>query len=146
MLIDNIDYTNEIQKIANFLSKIKIAKAYVAIPTRPPGEKWVKPAREELINNTYQIFSQELGKDLVEYLIGYEGDIFSFSGNIKKDLLSITSVHPMREDAVNELLKRAGLDWTVINDLENRGKIIEEKFQGHTYYMRRLSNKKAAAH
>lgn len=40
----------------------------------------------------------------MEYLIGYEGNDFAFTGNIEQDLLSVTAVHPMREDAVNEML------------------------------------------
>ncbi len=55
-----------------------------------------------------QIFHEKLDK--VEYLIGYESDAFAFSGNVEEDLLSITSVHPMRESAVSEFLKKADAD------------------------------------
>jgi len=41
-------------------------------------------------------------------LIGYKGNEFSLSGNIEENLLGITSVHPMREEAVREYLKKAG--------------------------------------
>lgn len=34
-----------------------------------------------------------------EDLIGYEGNAFAFTGDVEEDLLSITAVHPMREDA-----------------------------------------------
>jgi len=46
----------------------------------------------------------------VEYLIGYEGNAFAFTGNVEEDLLSITSVHPMREDAVKDFLKKANAE------------------------------------
>ena len=48
MLINSIKYEREVEKIARFLGKLeKLSKAYVAIPTRPPAEKWVKPAGEK---------------------------------------------------------------------------------------------------
>jgi len=75
MLIDNMDYGDEFERIAIFLGGLaKLDKAYIAIPTRPPAEKWVKPAREKTVNAVFQIFAKRLGNDRVEYLIGYEGD------------------------------------------------------------------------
>mgnify|MGYP000527563334 CR=1 FL=1 len=77
--------------------------------------------------------------DQVEYLIGYEGNDFAFTGNVEEDLLSITAVHPMREEAVSDLLARAGGDWSVIHRLIDRGQLIETKYKGRKFYMRRLS-------
>jgi wyosine [tRNA(Phe)-imidazoG37] synthetase (radical SAM superfamily) len=108
MLIDGINYNSEFEKIAGFLRSLaKLDKAYIAIPTRPPTEKWVKPAKEEALNAAFQTFSEKLGSDKVEFLIGYEGNAFAFTGDVKEDLLSITAVHPMRKEAVAELLKKA---------------------------------------
>jgi wyosine [tRNA(Phe)-imidazoG37] synthetase (radical SAM superfamily) len=52
-----------------------------------------------------------------EYLIGYEGNEFSSTGNIEEDLLNITAVHPMKKQAVEELLRRNNCDWDVIDRL-----------------------------
>ena len=42
MLIGNMDYGHEFERIAEFLTELKkLNKAYIAIPTRPPTEKWV---------------------------------------------------------------------------------------------------------
>jgi wyosine [tRNA(Phe)-imidazoG37] synthetase (radical SAM superfamily) len=50
MLIDNVKYGGEFEEITGFLASLnKLDKAYVAIPTRPPAEKWVKPSKEEVI-------------------------------------------------------------------------------------------------
>ncbi|MHA1721604.1 MAG: radical SAM protein [Candidatus Baldrarchaeia archaeon] len=136
MLIDQINYKNEFDEIADFLKELNPKIAYVAIPTRPPAEKWVKPPHEETINEAFQTFSQKIRN--VEYLIGYEGTAFSFSGNVEKDLLSITAVHPMREDAVKELLNKAGVGWGVVEKLIDEGKLIELKYREHKFYMRRL--------
>jgi wyosine [tRNA(Phe)-imidazoG37] synthetase (radical SAM superfamily) len=141
MLVGGVDYVSEFEKIADILTEVKPKKAYVAVPTRPPAEGWVKPAREEIVNEVFQVFSKRLGWDRVEYLIGYEGDAFAYTGNIEEDLLSITSVHPMREEGVKELLKRANVDWSIISNLLHEGKLIELEYENHRYYMRKLPSR-----
>ena len=111
--------------------------AYIAIPTRPPAEKWVKPACEQSINTAYQMFIKKLDK--VEYLLGYEGNAFAFTGNAEDDLLSITSVHPMREDAINEFLLKSNTDAYLIKRLIIEGKLVETEYNGKKFYTRRLS-------
>jgi wyosine [tRNA(Phe)-imidazoG37] synthetase (radical SAM superfamily) len=133
------DSDEEIRKIADFLKLLKPAKSYISIPTRPTAVKGILPASDEALNIAYQIFAQNV--DNVEYIIGYEGNEFGFSGNVKEDLLSITSVHPMREEAVREYLKKAGADWRVITDLIKKGSLIELKYQGKNFYMRKLPGK-----
>jgi wyosine [tRNA(Phe)-imidazoG37] synthetase (radical SAM superfamily) len=141
MLVDGIDYGDEFEKIAEFIKELNPDKAYIAVPTRPPAEPWVKPAKEEVINHAYQVFSEILGEERVEYLIGYEGNAFAFTGNIEEDLLSITSVHPMREDAVREFLKKANADWSVVEKLLEEGKLIELEYNGKKFYMRKLKSR-----
>jgi wyosine [tRNA(Phe)-imidazoG37] synthetase (radical SAM superfamily) len=133
------DSYEEVRKIANFLKLLKPEKSYISIPTRPTAVKGILPASDEALNIAYQIFAQKV--DNVEYIIGYEGNEFGFSGNVKEDLLSITSVHPMREEAVREYLKKAGADWRVITDLIKSGSLIELKHQGKVFYMRKLPGK-----
>ncbi len=140
MLLKGInDSKEEIEKVAKYLEELKPDKSYVAIPTRPPAEKYVKPANEQVINMAYQIFSENL-RD-VEYLIGYEGNAFAFTGDVEEDLLSITAVHPMREEGVNEFLSKAKSDWSVIEKLIEKGELIETTYQGNKFYIRSFSNK-----
>jgi len=142
MLIDEIKYDDELRKIAVFLRELNgLEKAYVAIPTRPPAEKWVKPAKEETVNLAYQIFSEKLGTEKVEYLIGYEGNAFASTGKVKEDLLAITAVHPMRREAVRELLRKANAEWRVIEELLHKNLLVEVKYEGDLYYMRRLPSR-----
>ena len=133
------DNYEEIRKIADFLKLLKPTKSYISIPTRPTAVKGVLPASDEALNIAYQIFIQNV--DNVEYIIGYEGNEFGFSGNVEEDLLDITSVHPMREEAVREYLKKAGADWHVITDLIQRGSLVELEYQGKNFYMRKLPGK-----
>ena len=137
MLINGVnDNKEELKKIADFLSAIEPKKSYISIPIRPPAEKWVRRASEQAINLAYHIFS-ERGIS-VEFLLGYEGNEFAFTGNVEKDLLSITSVHPMRKDAVEEFLRKAEADWSVIERLIKENKLIEIEYGGNKFYMRRL--------
>ncbi|EEB74993.1 radical SAM protein [Thermococcus sp. AM4] len=141
MLIDGVEYGDELERIAEFLSRLNPDVAYIAVPTRPPAEPWVRPASEETINRAFQIFAGALGEDRVEYLIGYEGNAFAFTGNVEEDILSITSVHPMREDALKELLRKANADWSVVEKLINEGKLIELEYNGRRFYMRKLRSR-----
>ncbi|AFK22560.1 radical SAM protein [Pyrococcus sp. ST04] len=140
MLI-NIEYGDELEKIAEFLKELKPDKAYIAVPTRPPAEKWVRPASEEIIAKAYSLFSDALGEGRVEYLIGYEGNAFAFTGDVVEDLLSITAVHPMREEAVKELLKKANASWEIVERLIEEGKLIVLEYNGVKFYMRKLKSR-----
>jgi hypothetical protein len=74
----------------------------------------------------------------VELLIGYEGNAFASTGNVADDLLSITAVHPMREDAVQELLAGAGAEMSVVRTLVAGGQLVETTYGGSKFYSRRL--------
>ena len=143
MLVEGIEYAGEFEKIAEFLKDLRsLDKAYIAIPTRPPAEEWVKPATEETLNRAFQTFTEKLGVDRVEYLIGYEGNAFAFTGNVEEDLLSITAVHPMRKEAVTEFLKKANADWKRVEKLLSENKLVELEYEGNKYYMRRLPSRR----
>ena len=136
MLIQGIGLDADILKeMADFLDRLNPAKAYLAIPTRPPAESWVRPPEPKDINVAFQVFHEKL--DQVEYLIGYEGNAFAFTGNVEEDLLSITSVHPMRESAVREFLKKAGTDGSVVHQLIAQGKLVEADYEGQKFYLRK---------
>lgn len=123
-------------EIAQFIQNLKPATAYLSIPTRPPALQWVRAPDEEAVNRAYRIFADQL--EHVEYLIGYEGNAFAFTGDIQKDLLSITAVHPMRREAVKALLSRAGASWDVVDQLLAHGELAETKHDGHLFYLRKF--------
>jgi len=136
MLVRGVnDQPEEIEKIADFLAARKPWKSYVAIPIRPPAEARVNPPDESAVNLAFQIF-REKSVD-TEYLIGYEGNAFAFTGNAEADLLSITSVHPMREDAVDEFLIKAGADRKLIDRLVKENKLAETRYKDKLFYLRK---------
>jgi wyosine [tRNA(Phe)-imidazoG37] synthetase (radical SAM superfamily) len=90
------------------------------------------------MNTAFQAFSKKLGASRVEYLMGYEGNAFASTGNVEDDLLSITAVHPMREEAVKNLLEKADADWQVAEALLGENKLVKLEYEGNTYYLRKL--------
>jgi wyosine [tRNA(Phe)-imidazoG37] synthetase (radical SAM superfamily) len=129
------DSAVEIGRIASFLGELKPAVSYLAVPTRPPAEP-LEPVSAQAINCAYQIMSRRLRR--VEYLIGYEGDAFASTGDIRHDLLSITAVHPMREDAVAKMLDRLGGNRDAVREMVSEGSLLELHYRGKKFYARKL--------
>ena len=137
MLVRGInDDIAHVVEIAEFLHELKPSCAYLAIPTRPPAEAWVRPPDEATLNRAYQAMHNRL--ESVELLITYEGDNFFSTGDAERDLLSILAVHPMRQEAVEDLLRRVGASWSLIEDLIARQWIVAVDYAGHCYYLRNL--------
>ncbi len=137
MLIKGInDSDAEIKAISEFVKILNPDKAYLSIPTRPPAEKYVEVPNEERLNKAYQIFNSK-GIN-TELNTGYEGNEFSSTGNLGEDILNITAVHPMRKDAVNDLINKNNGTWGDINYLVNSGKLFESEFDGNIFYLRNL--------
>jgi wyosine [tRNA(Phe)-imidazoG37] synthetase (radical SAM superfamily) len=140
MLVGGLnDAEHTIQEIAGFLARLDPDQAYLSIPTRPPAERCVHAPDERAINQAFQIVSEQVGS--VEYLVGYEGNAFSFTGEVEEDLLSITAVHPMREDAVRAFLERAEADWEVVRRLVREGRLAQVCHGEHRFYMRKLNRR-----
>ncbi|MFW5961465.1 MAG: hypothetical protein ACOCRV_00510 [bacterium] len=87
------------------------------------------------IKEGIQIFKSRNIK--TEYLIGYEGNRFSSTGDLKKDLLNITAVHPLKEEAVAELIKKTKSSWKTVADLIADNNIATAKYNGDKYYLRK---------
>ena len=141
MIIKSMMFLPEkIEKTADFISTVNPGTCYLSVPTRPPAQKWVKSPTELELFGAYFLFKE---KDInVEYLTGSEGNSFAFTGNVEDDLLSITSVHPMREEAVKEYLKKADGNWKVVETLLRDGKLKRAVYEKNNFYVRDLSKKK----
>ncbi len=137
MLVKGLnDHMGNMAQVAQFIGEIKPSIAYLGIPTRPPAEKWVEAPGEQQINSAFQVFGDNTLN--VEYLIGYEGNEFAYTGNIEADILSITAVHPMRQDAVEAYLKKARGDFSAIRRMLKEKKIVASKYDGDLFYLRKL--------
>ncbi|MEJ2329842.1 MAG: radical SAM protein [Gammaproteobacteria bacterium] len=135
MLVDGInDSEASVEGVGHFLEKLKPKTAYLAVPIRPVAESGYHSPGEEIINRAWQQLSRHV--DRVETLIGYEGDAFATTGDVVEDLLSITAVHPMREEAVLTLLAKQGHGSEVLDALVNEGKLRLTEYEGRRFYLR----------
>ncbi len=140
MLVKNINDSREnITGIASFLSNLRIDRAYIAVPTRPPAEKWVKPADEDKVLFAHEIFSERIGRDKVELLTHYEGALFHGVGDPIDSFLSIISVHPMRIDYAYKFFEKFGLDPDeTLKELLREKKIVVRDYMGIKFVLRRI--------
>lgn len=137
MLVAGInDSYTEIEDIARFIETFIPNIAYISIPTRPPAFKGVLPADETAVTAAYTIFRQRIPK--VELLTGYEGNAFSSTDNFREDILSITAVHPMREDAVMELMYKTSGPKKSLDTLLVENLLEKIQYGGHYYYLRKF--------
>jgi len=133
------DGQDEMEAVAETLAGVGPATAYLAIPTRPPAEPWVLPPAEAALHAAYQTLAQRLPQ--VEWLVGYEGNAFASTGDTAQDLLQITAVHPMRHDAVIELLERNQQDWQVVDDLLASRRLLALTYGSERFYLRPLARR-----
>ncbi len=122
--------------LAEFLDKLIPDTAYLSVPTRPPTEPDVQAPDEGTVTRIFQIIHQQV--EQLELLTGYEGNAFASTGDLTEDILSITAVHPMREEAVRELLVKAGEPWSLIEGMLADQRLIQTIYQGHKFYLRSL--------
>jgi len=130
------DSSDQLQDVAAFLAEISPSTSYITVPIRPPAEEWVRLPDEATLNHAYQIVSGYVER--VEVLSGYEGNEFSHTGDVRQDILSITAVHPMRDDAVTQLLERSEAGWDVVQGMVDTEQLVESVYEGHRFYVRRL--------
>jgi wyosine [tRNA(Phe)-imidazoG37] synthetase (radical SAM superfamily) len=138
MLVKGVnDSPDELKNTARVIESFEPEAAYIAIPTRPPAFKKVEPPDEITVNAAYHIFKEYIKN--VELLTGYEGNAFASAGNFRDDLLSITAVHPMREDAVLELLDKTGGNKNSLAALLQENLVEKVQYSGHSYYLRKFT-------
>jgi wyosine [tRNA(Phe)-imidazoG37] synthetase (radical SAM superfamily) len=138
MLVKGVnDQEEQMRGIVDFIAPLHPTRAYLSVPVRPPAEPWVLPPEEHQVVAAYHLM-QQAGVE-TECLTGYEGTDFSRSGDVAEDLLGITAVHPMREDAVRKFLQNANAEWSVVQRLIETGQLTEVLYQGFRYYIRKFS-------
>ena len=122
MLVSGInDREPSVRQLAGFLVELQPLKSYLSIPTRPPAETWVRPPNPERLQKVIMTISEAV--PFLELLFETETEEFPASGDPQRDILSITAVHPMREESLRSMLARSGADWKIVEDLVASGDI-----------------------
>lgn len=134
LFVKNVnDYEKEIEKIGDFLKKIKPDIAYIGFPTRPPTEKWVEIPEKEKIDFAYIVFKN---KGINVKIMEKKGEEFGSTGNLIEDILSILSVHPMSQKEIEKFLRDNGGSFDLIEELISKRKINQVEYMGEKYYRR----------
>ncbi len=130
------DTEEELQKIGQIVQSVQPSIAYISIPTRPPAVSSVLPPNELLINEAYQIFTKK-GIN-TELILGFEGTQTGFTGNAFEDIINICSVHPIREDTMQELLKKNNAEPIVLETLLYNNYVQKIEYKSNSFYIRKL--------
>ncbi len=137
MLVEGVNnHLSCIEKIAEQIKEINPQKVYLLVPTRPPAEvSVIRPDSKSIADAAGYIRSfSGIG---VECITGDEQEEgFFFNEEIINDLLSITSVHPVREDIIDGLLLKRNVDKAVITNLISRNMLKEMIYEGKKFYIK----------
>lgn len=132
------DKSGDVLQTAALVSSVHPSIAYISIPTRSPAVKSVLPPDEKDINLAYQLFSEnQLNAELI---IGFEGTDTGFTGNAIEDILNICSVHPIRQDTMNELLKKDQVNPGILTKLLDDNYIKRTEYKSNVFYIRKFLN------
>ena len=139
MLVEGVnDHDTCVGKIADQLSLIQPSKAYILVPTRPPAESSVKRAAKSSLSSAVRMIRRVSGID-VECITGDEKEEgFFFTESVAEDILSIASVHPIREDIIDGLLKKRNADKTIISEMVKKGELCEFQYEGKRFYRKKI--------
>ncbi len=135
MLIEsmNDDYA-EIIKIAAFLQKLNPNHSYITLPLRPPAETGIKSPSSSFQKAVLDIFHDaHLPAELLNVP---EGNNFPVGDQFEENVLSIVSVHPMREETLRKLANRSGYNWQGIERMVKTRKLHKKVYNQETYYSR----------
>ena len=125
----------QLEQTAFFIAGLHPEKSWLSIPTRPPALKGVMPVSEMRITRAWHLFQNN--NINTELLTGFEGTNTGFTGDAYNDILNITAVHPLREDAMGELLENDKSDSSIVESLVAKGRIKRLDYNGRIYYVRR---------
>ena len=137
MLVEGVnDNAKDVLQTATLVSSVNPYIAYISVPTRPPALNLVVPPNELIVNEAYQIFSDK-GIN-TELILGFEGTHTGFTGNALEDIINICSVHPTREDTMQELLKKNQVDQTILETLLYNKYVQKIEYNSNTFYIRKF--------
>jgi len=137
MLVTGLnDNEKTTRQLCSFLLKLQPSISYLSIPTRPPAEAEVTPPSPEALQAIIEICSEQV--PFVELLFESEVGDFVSTGNLQEDILSITAVHPLREEPLRAMVSAAGGTWQVVEDLLADGSILTILYRDERYFFRRF--------
>jgi wyosine [tRNA(Phe)-imidazoG37] synthetase (radical SAM superfamily) len=127
------DSVEEIHDIGCFLERLKRDVSYFTVPTRPPSEAYaVRPD-----DKTLEVLSDLVRRSLPDskmLCVPESGDFITL-GSVEEDLRGILAVHPMRAEAVENLVMRTGRGMESIEHMIHEGVIQKVMHEGKGFYV-----------
>lgn len=137
MLVSGVDYGDEADRIAAFLSGVRgLRQAYVALPTRPPAEPWAGPPDRGVVIYFLTKFREVLGDRALPLDFPERGS-FGHTGDARLDILSAARVHPLGEGAVAQILRDDGAGYEVLRGMQESGELSVVEYGGTKFYVSR---------
>lgn len=135
MLVKGVnDHDAAVEAVARELGRLRPAVAYLAVPTRPPAEGWVRPPRIETVLGAFATVAAHHPRP--ELLVGEPGDGFDAAGEPERELLAVAAVHPLDERAVVELAGGREDALAVAERLVRDGLLVTAELSGRRFYLR----------
>lgn len=135
MLVKDVnDTVEDFKKTVKLVNMVMPSVAYISIPTRPPAVKSVLAADDEAINYAYQLFVEN-GLN-TELILGFEGTDTGYIGNASEDIINMCSVHPIREDTMQEILRKNNADQRLLKTLLINKYILKLSYNSQNFYLR----------
>ena len=132
------DDENTTRQLCSFLLELQPSISYLSIPTRPPAEVEVTPPSPEALQEIIEICAEQV--PFVDLLFESEVGDFVSTGNLAEDILSITAVHPLREEALRDMVSAAGGTWQVVEDLLTSGGVSSIRYRNERYFLRHFKD------
>lgn len=132
------DGENTTRQLCDFLLQLQPLKSYLSIPTRPPAEPGITPPSPDSLQEIIKICSVRI--PFMDLLFETEVGEFISTGNLAEDILSITAVHPLREEALITMVFMAGGTWRIVEELLAAQKISSIDYRNERYFLRHFKN------
>jgi len=137
MLVAGLNDNERItRQLCGFLLELQPSISSLSIPTRPPAEEEVMPPSPEALQEIIEICAEKV--PFVDLLFESEVGDFVSTGNLVKDILGITAVHPLREEPLRAMVSMAGGTWQVVEDLLADGSVLSILYRNERYFFRRF--------
>jgi wyosine [tRNA(Phe)-imidazoG37] synthetase (radical SAM superfamily) len=134
MVVKNFnDSLEEIGQVGNYLTTVKRNASYFTIPTRPPTEAYAVPPDAAVLEELARFIKRAIPKS--EMLCCPESGDFIATGSIEEGLQGILAVHPMKEDAVEKLLRSKGRSKDNLDEMIRNGLIHKVMYKGNWFYV-----------
>ena len=108
-------------QLCDFLLNLQPFKSYLSIPTRPPAQAWATPPSLESLSKIIKFCYDQV--PFIDLLFESEVGEFASTGNLKEDILGITAVHPIREEALRDMIARTNGTWLALEELLTSGQL-----------------------